>query len=94
MLTGYVQLYDNSTCKFGVGTASLNPNLDYIVVGGQPGASTAPQKDYSMLSQAAVQATAGTTYTFYASASRWDSNDAATMGLNSVKMTAEFAATQ
>ena len=89
-LTGYVQMYNNNTCLFAIGSAPMDIDLDLMYVGVTTPSATSQQTMYSMSSQAVVSVTAGTTYTFYATAYR-GSDDTATMTLNSVKMTAEFS---
>jgi hypothetical protein len=90
-LTGYVQMYNNNSCLFGIGSNPTLTDLDLVVVGVSNAGSTSQQAMYSMISQAEVPVTAGNTYAFYATAFRWEFNDAAAMTLNSVKMTAEFS---
>ena len=69
-LTGYVQMYNNNTCLFAIGTTPKGIDLDLIYVGVTTPTATAPQTMYSLASQAVVSVTAGNTYTFYATAYR------------------------
>jgi hypothetical protein len=90
-LTGFVQMYNNNTCLFGIGSNQMLKDLDEIRVGVSTSGSTTQQAMYSLTSQAEVTVAAGNTYTFYATAYRWNFNDSAEMTLDSVKMTAEFS---
>ncbi len=90
-LTGFVQMYNNNTCLFGIGSSKMLYDLDLICVGVLTSGSTSQQAMYSLTSQAEVSVMAGNTYTFYATAYRLNSEDSAMMTLDSVKMTAEFS---
>jgi hypothetical protein len=90
-LTGYIQMYNNNSCLFGIGSNPLLTDLDVICVGVTTSGSTSQQAMYSLTSQAEISVTQGNTYTFYATAYRWNFDDSAAMTLDSVKMTVEFS---
>jgi hypothetical protein len=90
-LTGYVQMYFNNSCLLAIGSTPKGTELDLTCAGTTSPGATSQQTMYSLSTQAQIQATADITYTFYVTAYRWGFNDAASMTLNSVKLTAEFS---
>lgn len=90
-LTGYVQMFKNNSCLFGIGSNPGLTDLDVTYAGISTAGSTSEQTMYSLMSQAVVPVTEGNTYVFYASGYKWDFDDSAAMTLNSVKLTAVFS---
>ena len=90
-LTGYVQMFKNNSCLFGIGSNPGLTDLDVTYAGISTAGTTSEQTMYSLMSQAVVSVTEGNTYVFYASGFKWDFDDSAAMTLNSVKLTAVFS---
>ena len=90
-LTGYVQMFKNNSCLFGIGSKPGLTDLDVTYAGVSTAGSTSEQTMYSLMSQAVVPVIEGNTYVFYASGFKWDFDDSAAMTLNSVKLTAVFS---
>jgi hypothetical protein len=92
LLTGYVDMLNNNTCLFGLGTMPSMFNLDYKHVGVWSGGSGEEYVFYSLTSQAVYNVIEGNTYTFYATIRR-GINDQQKIGLRQSKLTAIFYAT-
>ena len=90
---GYVDMYNNNSCVLYLGTTAGGNELDICNQGSRTPGPTVQQVYFSMTTQAAYNVTAGTKSTFYATATRYFSNDVSNMYLNNVHLIAVFSAT-
>jgi hypothetical protein len=93
VVTGWVQMYNNNTVRFGLGTYPGSFDLGSIQDGVLYVGSTTELARHSLTAQAVYSVTEGNTYTFYATAWRQTYDDSPQMSLNQVYLTAMFFAT-
>jgi hypothetical protein len=90
---GYVDMYYNNSCVLYLGTSAGGNDLDICAHGSRNLGLTYERVYFDMTAQAAMKVTAGNKYTFYATASRYFSNDYSLMALNNIHLIAAFSAT-
>jgi hypothetical protein len=93
VVTGWVQMYNNNTVRFGLGVTPISFDLGSIQAGVLNVGSTNVIARHSLTAQAMYTVTEGNTYTFYATAWRQSYNDSPQMSLSEIYLTAMFFAT-